>query len=570
LHVLGINCLAHDTAAALVVDGQVVAFVEEERLSREKHTWAFPDRAIRWCLETGGLAINEIDLVTFDYRPGLDYARGMAYDILPRLPRSAKHWAKQTYVDGRHVWRARDFRRRWGYRGRIRFIEHHRTHAAAAFLSSPFDRAVALSIDRGGDYLSTAAYLCEGTQMREIARVRNPHSLGELYSAVTWWLGFKPNYDEGKVMGLASYGRPTYLDDFRSMVRCRPDGEFRINLTWAGWHTEHGNAWVSERFLKRFGPPRRADEPITEFHEDVAYGLQAVVEEAALNLAREAAIQCGRGIGLCLGGGVALNSVMNARLLTDGPFGDVFIPAPCGDAGNAIGGALLAWHEETGKPRGWQMEHAYLGPEFSPAAIRRALDERKLTYREVADPPVEAARLLAAGRITGWFQGRTEAGPRALGNRSILADPRPDHMKDTINAEVKHREPFRPFAPSVLAEEAPAWFEPVAPSPFMLLCLPIRPERRAQVPAVTHVDGTGRLQTVTEAANPPFRRLIEAFHRETGVPMVLNTSFNDVGEPIVCSPVEAVRTFFSTGLDALVIGPYVLEKKEKVEKSRPR
>ncbi|HYR61768.1 MAG TPA: carbamoyltransferase C-terminal domain-containing protein [Actinomycetota bacterium] len=561
MHVLGINCLAHDTAAALVVDGQVVAFVEEERLSREKHTWKFPDRAIRWCLDTAGLSIGQIDLVTFDYRPGLDYARGMAFDILPNLPRSAKHWAKQTYVDGRHVWRARDFRTRWGYKGRIRFLEHHRTHAATAFLSSPFDRAVALSIDRGGDYLSTAAYLCEGTQMREIARVRNPHSLGELYSAVTWWLGFKPNYDEGKVMGLASYGRPTYLDDFRSMVRCRPDGRFRIDLSWAGWHTEHGNAWVSQRFLKRFGPPRRPDEPITGLHEDVAYGVQAVIEEAALNLAQEAAIQCGTDLGLCLAGGVALNSVMNARLLTGGPFKDLYIPAPCGDAGNAIGGALLAWHEETGKPRGWQMEHAYLGPEFSASAIRRALEERKLTYREVPDPSREAARLLAAGNITGWFQGRAEAGPRALGNRSILADPRPDHMKDTINAEVKHREPFRPFAPSVLAEEAPNWFEPVAPSPFMLLCLPIRPERRSQVPAITHVDGTGRLQTVTEAANPPFRRLIEAFHQETGVPMVLNTSFNDQGEPIVCSPGEALRTFFSTGLDALVIGRYVLEKE---------
>ena len=561
MNVLGINCLAHDTSAALVVDGQVVAFVEEERLSREKHTWAFPDRAIRWCLDTGGLGIGQIDVVTFDYRPALDYARGMAYDILPNLPRSAKHWAKQTYVDGRHVWRARDFRKRWGYRGRIRFIEHHRTHAAAAFLSSPFDRAIALSIDRGGDYLSTAAYLCEGTQMTEITRVRNPHSLGELYSAVTWWLGFKPNYDEGKVMGLASFGRPTYLEDFRSMVHVRPDGEFRIDLSWAGWDTEHGNAWVSPRFLKRFGPQRLRDEPLSAHHEDVAHGVQAIIEEAALNLARDAARRYGHKLGLCLAGGVALNSVMNARLLTEGPFAEVYIPAPCGDAGNAIGGALLAWHEDTGKPRGWQMEHAYLGPEFSTQAIRSALEERKLTYREVPDPSGEAARLLAEGKITGWFQGRAEAGPRALGNRSILADPRPGHMKDTINAQVKHREPFRPFAPSVLAEEAPAWFEPVAPSPFMLLCLPIRPECRSRIPAVTHVDGTGRLQTVTEVANPPFRRLIEAFHRRTGVPMVLNTSFNDQGEPIVCSPGEAIRTFFSTGLDALVIGPYVLEKQ---------
>jgi len=560
VNVLGVNCLAHDTAAALVVDGAVVAFVEEERLSREKHTWKFPDRAIRWCLDAAGLQLRDVDAVTFDYRPGLDYARGLAYDILPNLPRSAKHWAKQTYIDARHVHKARDFRRRWGYRGPIRFLEHHRTHAGAAFLSSPFDRAVTLSIDRGGDYVSTAAYLCEGTQMREILRVRNPHSLGELYSALTWWLGFKPNYDEGKVMGLASFGRPTYLEDFRAMVAPHSNGEFRLDLTWAAWHSERGNGWLSDRFLKRFGPPRRPEEPITEHHEDVAHALQAIVEEAALNLAAAAARACGADLGLCLAGGVALNSVMNARLLADGPFSQAFIPAPCGDAGNAIGGALVAWHEETGKPREWQMEHAYLGPEFSTSDIRRALDDRKLSYRKVADPSEEAARLLATGKITGWFQGRAEAGPRALGNRSILADPRPAHMKDTINAEVKHREPFRPFAPSVLAEEAPGWFEPAAPSPFMLLCLPIRPEKQALVPAVTHVDGTGRLQTVTEASNPAFRRLIEAFFRQTGVPMVLNTSFNDQGEPIVCSPGEALRTYFATGLDALVIGPYVLEK----------
>jgi carbamoyltransferase len=558
VNILGLNCLAHDTSAALIVDGQVAGFVEEERLSREKHTWKFPDRAIGWCLATAGLQIRDIDVVTFDYRPGLDYARGLAFDILPHLPTSAKHWAKQTFVDGRHVWKARDFRRRYGYRGQIRFLGHHDTHGAAAFYSSPFDDAVTLSIDRGGDYLSTAAFVCEGTSIREIARVRHPHSLGELYSAVTWWLGFKPNYDEGKTMGLASFGRPTYVDDFRSMVRLEPEGQFRIDFSWAGWHSERG--WVSERFLTRFGPPRQPGEPLTEHHEDVAHGVQVVTEEAALHLARWAHRVSGRKRSLCLAGGVALNSVMNARLLVDGPFDQVFIPAPSGDAGNAIGGALMAWHADTGKPREWQMEHAYLGPEFSDAQIKAALEERKLAYREVADRAEAAAELLAAGKIIGWFQGRAEVGPRALGNRSILADPRPDHMKDTINREVKHRERFRPFAPSVLAEEAPAWFEPPAPSPFMLLCLPIRPERRAEVPAVTHVDGTGRLQTVTESANPPFRHLIEAFHRRTGVPMVLNTSFNDQGEPIVSAPGEAIATFFSTGLDALVIGPYVLAK----------
>jgi carbamoyltransferase len=288
--------------------------------------------------------------------------------------------------------------------------------------------------------------------------------------------------------------------------------------------------------------------------------VQAVTEEAALHLARWAARRVPGKPALCLAGGVALNSVMNARLLLDGPFDEIFIPAPCGDAGNAIGGALMAWHADTGKPRGWQMDSAYLGPEFSAAQIRSALEERKLAYREVPDPAEAAAELLVAGKIIGWFQGKAEVGPRALGHRSILADPRPPHMKDTINREVKHRERFRPFAPSVLAEEAGEWFDPVSASPFMLLCLPVRPERRAQVPAITHVDGTGRLQTVPDGSDPVFRRLIQGFHRRTGVPMVLNTSFNDAGEPIVNSPGEALRTYFATGLDALVIGPYVLEK----------
>ncbi len=560
--VLGINCLAHDTAAALVADGRLVAFVEEERLNRDKHTWAFPDLAIGWCLKEAGLSIGEVDLVTFDYRPGLDYTRALTFDLVPRFPRSAKHWAKQTYVDGRHVWRAAAFRRRWGYRGRIRFVEHHLAHAAASYFSSPFEGAAALTIDQGGDQLSTAIYACEGTQMRRLLKVRNPHSLGELYSAITWWLGFKPTWDEGKVMAVASFGRPTYLEEFRKLVRLRPGGRFQIDLSWVSWHLDRG--CLSRKFLDRFGPPRAAAEPISAHHEDVAFALQAVTEEAALHLARAAAERLPGVRALCLSGGVALNSVMNARVATDGPFEDLFIPAPAGDAGNALGGALLAWHHETGKPREWQMEHALLGPEYPEAEIRRCLDERKLSYRKVADPSEAAAGLLAAGKIMGWFQGRAEAGPRALGNRSILADPRPAHMKDTLNRQVKHREPFRPFAPAVLAGSAPEWFEHARPSPFMLLVLPIRPERRDQVPAITHVDGTGRLQTVTEAANPALYRLIEAFEARTGVPMVLNTSFNDRGEPIVCSPEDALRTYFGTGLDALVIGPYVLEKRPSV------
>lgn len=558
MNVLGINCFAHDTSAALIVDGRLVAFVEEERLNRDKHTWAFPDRAIAWCLEHAGLSLRDVDAVTFAYRPFVDYARAVSSDIAPRLPRSAARLAAQTYTDARLWWKAIDFRRRWTYKGPIQFVGHHHSHAAASFLSSPYDKAVTITIDRGGDYLSTGVFDCEGTQVRPVLKVRNPHSLGELYSAVTWWLGFLPNHDEGKVMALASFGRPTYLKHFREMVRLHDDGRFEMDLSWARWHL--GRGWVSQKFIERYGTRRDADQPLTEHHEDVAYAVQALTEEVALHVARAAARRIGSDRPLCLSGGVVLNSVMNARLLIDGPFDDVFMQPAVGDAGNALGSALLEWHRRTGKPRDWQMEHASWGPEYSEAQIRRALDERKLSYRRVDDPAEAAAELIASGKITSWFQGRAEAGPRALGNRSILADPRPAHMKDTINAEVKHREAFRPFAPSVLAERASEWFEHAYPAPFMLLVLPIKADKQPLIPAVNHVDGTGRLQTVTESSNPLYRRLIEGFERRTGVPMVLNTSFNDKGEPIVCSPADALRTYFGTGIDALVIGPYVLEK----------
>jgi carbamoyltransferase len=558
MKVLGISSLAHDTAAALVIDGQLVALVEEERLNRDKHTWAFPNMAIQWCLDQADLEINEVDAVAFDYRPGLDYARAFGYGVLPRFPASSLHWAKQTYADLGHVYKVMRFRRQWGYRGRIRLVEHHLCHAASSFLSSPYDQALTLTIDRGGDYLSSAVYRCEGSGLKPVLRVHNPHSLGELYTAVTWWLGFTPNWDEGKVMALASFGRPTYVEDFRRMVSPRDDGRFRIDLSWAGWHLERRP--LSERFIDMFGPPRVPGAPLTEVHEDIAFAVQTVTEETALHMAATAGRRWGSSRPLCLSGGVVLNSVMNARLLKDGPFDDVFMQPAVGDAGNCLGAALHVWHESTGKPRTFEMDHASWGPGYSDGEIRRALDERKLLYKKVTDPAEAAAELIAGGKITSWFQGRAEAGPRALGNRSILADPSLPGMKDTLNHDVKHREAFRPFAPSVLAEKTAEWFEHPYPSPFMLLVLPIKAERRAEVPAVNHVDGTGRLQTVTESNNPAYRRLIEAFYRRTGVPMVLNTSFNDKGEPIVCSPEDALRTYFGTGIDALVIGDYVLEK----------
>ncbi len=556
VNILGINCFAHDTAAALVVDGIPVAFAEEERFNREKHTRAFPDRAIRFCLEQAGIDIGDVDVVAFAERPGLDFLRGAA-DALRRLPWSAKRLAAQAYVDLSLVRKERSFLRRTGYRGKVVHVGHHQAHAASAFYPSGFEEAAVLTLDRGGDFLSTTLGHGRGSKLRTLAVVRNPDSLGEVYSALTWFLGFHPGADEGKVMGLAPYGRSRYVPEFRDILRLTPGDLFRVNLAWFRYHLEGG--WVSRRFLERFGPPRSPEAEITEHHEDLALAVQTVLEEAALHVARTLHALTGSP-NLALAGGVALNCVMNARLLAETPFEHLFVQPAASDAGNALGAALYVWHQLLGRPREWRMDHAFLGPHPSVRDHRRALEAAGVPFREVRDPAAEAARLVAQGAVVGWFQGRAEVGPRALGARSILADPRRPESKDIVNRRVKHREPFRPFAPSVLHEAGPEYFDRYYPSPFMLLALPVRADKRGVIPAVTHVDGTGRLQSVTAEGNPSFHALITAFRRLTGVPVVLNTSFNLRGEPIVSRPEEAVADFLATEMDALVLGPYVAVK----------
>jgi carbamoyltransferase len=412
-------------------------------------------------------------------------------------------------------------------------------------------------VDRGGDMLSTTLGHGQGSRLESIREIRNPDSLGEIYTAVTGWLGFHPNADEGKVMGLAPYGTDRYVPVFRDFVRLSPDGTFSVNLSWFRYQVEAGP--LSARFLTLFGPPREPESELTIHHQDVAFGAQAVTEEAALHMA-SALHRLTDSRNLALAGGVALNSVMNARLLAETPFEHIFIQPAAGDAGNALGAALFVWHQTLGHPREWRMDHAFFGPAYGDGELKRVLAERKLRFREVPDPAAAAAELLSASKIVGWFQGKAEVGPRALGARSILADPRRAEMKDIVNAEVKHREGFRPFAPSVLDHRGADYFEGYYPNPFMLLVLPIRPDKRDVIPAVTHVDGTGRLQSVLPDANPLYHRLIEDFERRTGVPVVLNTSFNLRGEPIVHRPEEAVLDFLGTGMDALVLGPYVVEK----------
>ena len=554
MHVLGINCFSHDTAACLLADGRIVAFAEEERFNRERHTKAFPDQAIGFCLQAASIGITEVDVVAFAHRPGLDLARGVA-DALHR--RAPKRLAVQAYVDGNLLRKEVAFRARWRYRGRIEHVGHHDAHAASAFFPSPFETAAVLTLDRGGDFLSTTLQRGTGQRLARLAEIRNPDSLGEVYSALTWYLGFAPNADEGKTMGLAPYGRDKLVPELADLVQRTPDGLFRVNLAWFAYHREGG--WLSRQFLDRYGPPRAPESAISERHEDLAFAVQDVLEQTALHLARTLQRRTGAR-DLCLAGGVALNSVMNSRLLREAGFERIFIQPAASDAGNALGAALWAWHQRMGRPRGDAMTHAYFGTAWSEGDLAPALAGQGLRVRPVSDPADEAARLLAEGQIIGWFQGRAEVGPRALGARSILADPRRTETKDIVNARVKRREAFRPFAPSVLDEHGAEFFEGYHPNPFMLLVQPVRVDRRAQIPAVTHVDGTARLQSVTAPENPLYHRLIARFAARTGVPVVLNTSFNLRGEPIVHRPAEAVADFLSSDMDALFLGSLLAEK----------
>lgn len=553
--ILGVNCFSHDTSACLLVDGQVVAIGEQERFDRDQHTKHFPHAAIGFCLEQAGIGIDQLDAVAFAHHAVVDFARGAA-DAVRRA--SPKRLAAQAYTDGRLVLRERTFRKVWGYKGKVVHVGHHQAHAASAFFSSPYDRAAVLTLDRGGDFLSTTMAVGEGNRLRQIGAVGNPHSLGEVYTAFTWLLGFRPNADEGKLMGLAPYGRDTLAKDLRDLVHLHGDGRFKVNLKWFAYQRE-GRTPFSKAGLARFGPPRVPESDFTERQQDLAYAVQDLVEEAGLHVAR--ALREATGMSrLCLAGGVALNSVMNGRVLAEAGFDELYVQPAASDAGNALGAAIWVWHQEMGHPRSWTMEHAFWGPSWSEKECAAALSSRGLDFRLVGDPQAEAAERIAAGRVVGWFRERAEIGPRALGNRSILADPRRDEMRDIVNARVKHREGFRPFAPSVLHERGADYFERYSHNPFMLLVLPVRPDKRDVIPAVTHVDGTGRMQSVTEAFNPSYHRLITEFERRTGVPVVLNTSFNLRGEPMVNRPEEAVEDFLRSEMDALFLGDLLVEK----------
>jgi len=574
LYILGFDCYGHDSTAALLRDGELVAMVEEERFVRKKHTMEFPDNAIRYCLDEAGITIDDVDHIAYYWDPSLHVADQL-WHIVRYLPRSLalvrsrfdRNFLPMMRLEAtlqKELGLSEHSKAR-----RIHRVEHHAAHAASAFLLSPFEEAAILSIDAVGEWTSTWFGVGEGSTFRKLGEIGFPHSIGMLYGSVTEYLGFHYASDEGKVMGLAPYGDPeVYLAEFRKIVRLKPEGRFSLDLSYFDYHLYGRGHWVSDKFVRIFGPPRQKGQPLDKRYEDIAAALQRITEEAGLHMAEYLHTVTGKR-NLCIAGGVGLNSVMNGKILQEGSYEGLFIQPAANDAGTALGAALWVQCSLLGLPRPSVMQHAYWGPDFTNEEIEGTLAHYngRLTYRRLEDPARAGAELVARGEILGWFQGRMEIGPRALGNRSILADPRRPDMKDILNARVKHREPFRPFAPSVLEERTGEYFTVDYPSPFMILVFDVRPDKRSLVPAITHVDGTGRVQTVSRQANPRYWALIKEFEDLTGVGLVLNTSFNVMGEPIVCKPEEAIECFLTTGIDHLIIGDYLVEKMSREESS---
>lgn len=560
MNILGIGGYSHDSAAALVCDGQLVAAVAEERLSRVKHQGGIPHLAVAYCLQEAGLTLDDVDHIGAYMRPGLRLARRLPYRLRQTI-RSPKYSAAYFGYEITHNTQYFLGLRKLAKKAKLHFLEHHPAHAASAFLVSPFDEAALLTIDYVGEWDVTWAGVGRDTTIQKLKSTHYPNSLGVFYTALTDYLGFRRASDEYKVMGLASYGEPAYVDEIREILRPSADGWYDLDLSWLVCHYAPGSklGYFSQKFMDRFGPPRRKGQPIERRHENLAASVQRVLEEVCLGLARWLHEHTGL-TRLCLAGGVALNCSMNGRLLRESPFQEIYIQPAAGDDGIAIGAAMQLHHRLAGKPRGFVMRHTYWGPEYDGDDILAFLQHAKLKYETPEDVCERVADLLAQGKIVGWYQGRMEFGPRALGARSILADPTRAEMKDLLNKYVKHREEFRPFAPSVLEERASEYFDGCTESPFMLFVYPVRREMQARVPAITHIDGTARVQTVARETNPLYYRLIEMFEGRRGVPMVLNTSFNVMGEPIVNTPADAVRCFYSTGMDALALGDYVLVK----------
>ena len=563
-YVLGLSCFYHDSAAALLKDGVVIAAGQEERFSRKRHDSGFPEKAIQYVLHEAGIKPEQLDAVGFYDKPLLKFER-MLSTYVATFPRSFGSFRKAMPLWlHEKLWVPSIIRKELKpYKGPILFAEHHMSHAASCFLPSPYEEAAILTVDGVGEWATASFGVGRGSDITLFKEIRFPHSLGLLYSAFTYYLGFKVNSAEYKVMGLAPYGKPVHFERImKDMVHLNEDGSFKLNMKYFSY--DYGLRMTNGAFDDFFGgPPRKPEAWMAEREFDIAASVQKVCEEVVLKMVRHLHQETGLDK-LCMAGGVALNCVANGRVIRETPMKQLWVQPAAGDAGGAVGVAHYIYNTLHKKPRSAAWTHAYLGPEFSDAEIARFLDEAGATYETLADAELvkRTAKLISESNVIGWFQGRMEFGPRALGGRSILADPRDPKMRDTLNMKIKFREGFRPFAPSVLLDKASDWFEIDCDSPYMLLVAQVREGKRT-IPSVTHVDNSARLQTVTRAEAPLYYDLIREFERLTGVPIVINTSFNVRGEPIVCTPRDAYLCFMRTNMDQLVLGHHLLDKKQQ-------
>jgi carbamoyltransferase len=628
MYILGISCFYHDSAACIIKDGKIIAAAQEERFTRKKHDFNFPKHAINYCMKEAGIEVDKLDYVGFYDKPFIKFER-LLESYLAYAPigicsfiKAIPIWLKQK------LFMRDEIRQGLGYTGKIIFPEHHESHAASAFYPSPYQEAAFLTIDGVGEWTTTSYGIGKGNDIEIISEIRFPHSLGLLYSAFTYYTGFKVNSGEYKLMGLAPYGEPKYVDVIRQeLIDIKEDGSFKMNMRYFNYCA--GLTMINNRFCKLFGaPPRKPETPIRQIDMDIAKSIQVVTEEIMLKMANYVYNETKMKY-LCLAGGVALNCVANGRILREGPFDDIWIQPAAGDAGGALGAALLVWYKYLGNSRiadnkNDTQQGSYLGPYFSDTEIEESLRQQDAVFEKVEykDIPDKVARLIAEGNVIGWFQGRMEYGPRALGARSIIGDARSPEMQAIMNLKIKYRESFRPFAPTVLEERASEYFEIDRKSPYMLLVadvvkhrqkplpkeediakeIDVQKERlrkeieelkqhgrideaekiaymidneeylsfririhsvRSDVPAITHVDYSARIQTVNRDDNPLYYDMIKAFERLTGCPVIINTSFNVRGEPIVCTPEEAYRCFMRTQMDYLIIGCFLLDKKKQ-------
>ncbi len=594
MYILGISCYFHDAAATLIKDGVVISAAEEERFSRIKHDYEFPENAINFCLNLEGIETEDLDYIVFFEKPFVKFER-LLLCTMQTFPRSMKLFreAMITWL-GDKLWIKHLLQNKLGVdSSKILFSEHHLSHAASSFYCSPFSEAAILTVDGVGEWTTATLGIGRGTDIKLLKEIKFPNSLGLLYSAFTAFLGFEVNEGEYKVMGMAPFGDPKYVDQIYEVVNVDDEGGFELDMDYFSFHYSSEKTF-NKKFEKLFGEPRDpkanfftdasgypsyfGDKPSdydeiakqNQYYADIAASIQVVTEQIMVKMANYAYKETGLKH-LCMAGGVALNSVANRKILSQSPFEDIYIQPAAGDGGASTGAALYCYHGILGKPRNFVMEHAYWGQEHSPADTRDFLKENNISYELVEDDQKLIERVVDSiqnGKVIGWHQGRFEWGPRALGNRSILADPRSTEMKDIVNVKIKFREPFRPFAPSILEEKAGEYFdidepEKHYPARFMLYVTDVHEDKRDILPAITHVDGTGRLQTVRKDLNPKYHKLIETFGDATGVPVLLNTSFNLKGEPVVNTPAEAFSSFSASGMDLLVLGNYLITKNGK-------